>query len=260
MSAPLGTTRDGFDAVTRLSDAGLPPWLLIGLANLIGCDAVLIAQTVTEQLDHSVTQRPQDGTLVHGPAASGSDLDRAQGTGYGVCLPRSQATRTGEHNLSTVWNLYTGRQSHSTPSYPEVFPPQGPDREHTMGIPSDATGESPGTLVQLFFVRARGPEFSDRDRAALTVLQPHLRDAYPDPERTRQNPEPRLTARQQEVLTLVAEGSTNAQIASRLSISAGTVRKHLENAYRILGVSNRIAAISTLTTRRPYQSAASRAS
>jgi DNA-binding CsgD family transcriptional regulator len=39
----------------------------------------------------------------------------------------------------------------------------------------------------------------------------------------------RLTARQREVLTLVARGATNAQIAERLSISEKTVGKHLEH-------------------------------
>ncbi len=198
MGAPLRTTHADLDAVTRLtsaertelSDIGLPPSLLIALANLIGCDVVLIAETAPEQLDHSFG--PQ-GTLVHQSAAS------------------------------------------------------GPHRELTMGIPSDGTSGNPGNLVQLFFVRARTSEFSDRDRSALSALRPHLRHANLDSELRRQNLEQRLTARQQEILTLVAEGCTNAQIASRLSISAGTVRKHLENAYRILGVSNRIGAISART-------------
>lgn len=49
----------------------------------------------------------------------------------------------------------------------------------------------------------------------------------------------RLTARQREVLTLVARGATNAQIAERLSISEKTVGKHLEHVYETLGVVNR---------------------
>ncbi|HEY9457862.1 MAG TPA: helix-turn-helix transcriptional regulator, partial [Gaiella sp.] len=52
-----------------------------------------------------------------------------------------------------------------------------------------------------------------------------------------------LTPREQEVLGLVAEGLTNAEIASRLWISAGTVRRHLENAYAKLGVHTRTAAV-----------------
>src|SRR5215208_5312908 len=53
---------------------------------------------------------------------------------------------------------------------------------------------------------------------------------------------PRLTAREREILDLVAEGRTNAEIAERLWISPETVRKHLENVYAKLGVHTRTAA------------------
>jgi DNA-binding CsgD family transcriptional regulator len=53
---------------------------------------------------------------------------------------------------------------------------------------------------------------------------------------------PRLTAREQEILDLVAEGRTNAEIAERLWVSRGTVRKHLDNIYAKLGVHTRTAA------------------
>jgi DNA-binding NarL/FixJ family response regulator len=58
---------------------------------------------------------------------------------------------------------------------------------------------------------------------------------------------PELTTRQRELLDLVADGCTNAQIARRLGIAEGTVRKHLENIYRRLGVSSRTAAITRAT-------------
>jgi DNA-binding CsgD family transcriptional regulator len=51
-----------------------------------------------------------------------------------------------------------------------------------------------------------------------------------------------LTRRQAEVLHLLWRGCTNADIAQALSISEHTVRHHLENIYRQLGVSSRIAA------------------
>jgi len=53
---------------------------------------------------------------------------------------------------------------------------------------------------------------------------------------------PRLTAREREILDLVAEGRTNTEIAERLWVSRGTVRKHLDNVYVKLGVHNRTAA------------------
>jgi DNA-binding NarL/FixJ family response regulator len=53
---------------------------------------------------------------------------------------------------------------------------------------------------------------------------------------------PRLTVREWEILDLVAEGSTNPEIAERLWVSPGTVRKHLDNIYAKLGVHTRTAA------------------
>lgn len=51
-----------------------------------------------------------------------------------------------------------------------------------------------------------------------------------------------LTARQAEVVAHAASGATNHQIGTALGVSPGTVRKHLENAYARLAVTNRVAA------------------
>ena len=48
-----------------------------------------------------------------------------------------------------------------------------------------------------------------------------------------------LTAREAEVLQLLQEGMTNAQIAHHLSIGIETVRTHARNIYRKLGISTR---------------------
>ncbi len=48
-----------------------------------------------------------------------------------------------------------------------------------------------------------------------------------------------LTAREAEVLQLLQEGMTNAQIAHTLSIGLETVRTHARNIYRKLGISTR---------------------
>ena len=55
-----------------------------------------------------------------------------------------------------------------------------------------------------------------------------------------------LTHREHEVVLLVAEGLTNAQIAERLWISPGTVRRHLQNVFAKLGVHTRTAAVARL--------------
>ena len=101
----------------------------------------------------------------------------------------------------------------------------------------------PGRHVRLYLDRGSGPDFSERDRAVLTLLRPHLHQAYLDAER-RRHPVPRLTPRQCDLLRLVAAGHTNTQIARRLGISEGTVGTHLENIYARLNVSSRTAAVT----------------
>jgi DNA-binding NarL/FixJ family response regulator len=51
-----------------------------------------------------------------------------------------------------------------------------------------------------------------------------------------------LTAREAEVLRLVASGWTSRQVASHLSLSPRTVSQHLRSIYNKLGVSTRAAA------------------
>jgi len=51
-----------------------------------------------------------------------------------------------------------------------------------------------------------------------------------------------LTRRELEILQLVAEGDSNAQLAKMLWITEQTVKFHLSNIYRKLGVSNRTEA------------------
>ena len=52
-----------------------------------------------------------------------------------------------------------------------------------------------------------------------------------------------VSARELEVLKLVAEGLTDARVAERLHLSPRTVGRHLESVYRKLGVSSRTAAV-----------------
>jgi DNA-binding CsgD family transcriptional regulator len=55
-----------------------------------------------------------------------------------------------------------------------------------------------------------------------------------------------LTGRQAQVAACVAKGMRNAQIADELGISLHTVRRHLEQMFRRLGVNNRRDALKAL--------------
>ncbi len=53
----------------------------------------------------------------------------------------------------------------------------------------------------------------------------------------------RLTARERDVLSWLATGTTDRQIAAMLGVSPRTVHKHLEHVYQKLGVATRTAAV-----------------
>ena len=55
-----------------------------------------------------------------------------------------------------------------------------------------------------------------------------------------ETPNDELTPREQEVLTLIAQGFSNNEIADRLVISAKTVDRHRENIMRKLNLHNRV--------------------
>jgi len=63
-----------------------------------------------------------------------------------------------------------------------------------------------------------------------------------------EHPAAALTEREREVLALVAEGATDAQIAERLYLSAHTVHRHVANARTKLGVPTRAAAAAWVLT------------
>jgi DNA-binding CsgD family transcriptional regulator len=90
--------------------------------------------------------------------------------------------------------------------------------------------------------RFDGNEFTDREAELLNLIRPHLA-AICDAGVRRRADEPDLTPRHRELMRLVATGLTNRQISRRLRISEGTVRKHLENIYARLDVTNRVAAV-----------------
>ena len=76
----------------------------------------------------------------------------------------------------------------------------------------------------------------------------------PRPAETPLAPPSPLTCRELEILRLAAQGMTNAQIARDLWVTQQTVKFHLSNTYRKLGVANRTEAsryahVNALVTR-----------
>ncbi|RIX51590.1 LuxR family transcriptional regulator [Paenibacillus nanensis] len=52
-----------------------------------------------------------------------------------------------------------------------------------------------------------------------------------------------LTEREREVVSLVVEGLSNADIASRLFVTEATVKKHLRTVYKKINVKNRFQLV-----------------
>ena len=52
----------------------------------------------------------------------------------------------------------------------------------------------------------------------------------------------RLTKREREILAIVAAGSTNSEVADKLYISPHTVKVHIKNIFKKIGVPNRVKA------------------
>jgi DNA-binding CsgD family transcriptional regulator len=142
-------------------------------------------------------------------------------------------------------DVVTGRELRTSRAYQEWLRPSGIVAEADAGL-----AESRARTRNLVLDRSSG-DFAARDVAVLETLRPHLA-------RIRELAELRravaaspavahLTTREREILEHVAAGLTNAQISERLWISPGTVRKHLENVYAKLGVTNRTAAAARLS-------------
>jgi DNA-binding CsgD family transcriptional regulator len=122
---------------------------------------------------------------------------------------------------------------------------RGYDHQMVLVVPAG------GARAQAVVVGRDGRSFTDRDRRLVALVRGHLAAALrrasggdglappggPPP------PLSPLSRREEQVLGLVAEGLTDAQVARRLGLSARTVSKHLQRCYRKLGVSNRVSAV-----------------
>ena len=208
---------------------GLPWSLLADLSDQIPSDTVSFSG-----LD---TLRQTDWFGQALPAGGEDDDAQAFWAHYWNSEPCSYPDRTGDlRSVTKISDFYSTRQWHATGMHRDYLP--WVEHELMLCLPA-----GPGRTVRLIFFRGHGPDFSERDRALLTLLRPHLREAYLNTERRRRGI-PDLTPRHWALLRLVAAGATNAQIARRLAISEGTVRTHLENIFRRLGVSSRTAALA----------------
>ena len=162
------------------------------------------------------------------------------------CPTLAYRDRTSDPSAMRITDLIPAREWRELELYRERFWPYRLDQTMEIGLPA-----APGRDRLVFLWRGYGDrDFSDRDRDVLDVIRPHLvrRQELADL-RARIGASPAavgLTPREREILGLVAQGKTNAEVATYLWVAPSTVKKHLENVYEKLGVSGRAAAVAYL--------------
>jgi len=99
---------------------------------------------------------------------------------------------------------------------------------------------SPEDIVAAIRVVARGDALLD---PAVTPSVIGRFAALPTPRDDLKAQVDELTAREREVLTLMAKGHSNAEIAGELVVGEGTVKTHVRHVLRKLGLRDRIQAV-----------------
>jgi LuxR family maltose regulon positive regulatory protein len=136
----------------------------------------------------------------------------------------------------------TGKQS-------EALAPLG--RALESGEPDDYLrvflDDGDALLPVLRALRRNRPADAAWSMEYLDRIMREIDDTVPEPSPSDRQPasdlvDP-LTQREIEVLGLLAEGLTNRQVAERLFLSVGTIKRHTHNIYGKLGVNSRTQAI-----------------
>ena len=233
-----------------LPEHGLPPSLLCDLWGLIPSDFVTCLGLDSGRQEQWFEQdiAAGDGDAVRRgrepPARTGREVFWDD---FWASEPCSYPDRTGDLRSVTKISKISirHRQWHSTGMYHDILHP-GRALTSARAVPARrAPGRSPGTggSCDCFYSRGPGRDFSERDRALLALLRPHLHQAYLEAER-RRNATPQLTPRQWELLAPSRRRSHQRPDRPRVGVSEGTVRIHLQNIYTRLHVSSRTAAVT----------------
>jgi DNA-binding CsgD family transcriptional regulator len=216
-------------------DEPFPPAFLAALRRLVPCDSVSFCE-----LDRAGRRELGLVSFPEDPAENdevGLDYWAARHE-HPVCRYHEQS---GDWRAYRVSDFVELRRFRSSRIYAEWFRPQHVESLITVGL------DSPLSHTKVFLLsRSEGRDFDPADCLVLDVLRPYLAMRYEAACRGVREAAPAcgaLTAREREILALVAEGKTNATIADQLCIAHGTVRRHLENAYVKLDVHTRTAAV-----------------
>lgn len=117
------------------------------------------------------------------------------------------------------------------------------DHTHARGIPTIVvSGLSSPRLIERLYAEGRIHTFLEKptfERAALLRALAEIRSRH-----SAESPWGVLTDRERQILELLVEGYSNAQIAEKLVISLNTVKRHLKSIFAKLGVRSRAGAVA----------------
>ncbi len=195
------------------------------------------------ELDRGL-QRYTDGTTSSVVDGSGSSQE-VYFSLFHQCPLLVYRDRTADQSATRISDVLSPRRWRDLELYRACFQPLGLDHVMEIGLPAPAGRER---IIAVW--RERGSrDLSDRDRDVLNVLRPHLvrrQELASLRARIAGSADDGLTQRERQILRHVAQGKTNAEVATELWVAESTVKKHLENVYAKLGVHGRAAAVARL--------------
>jgi DNA-binding CsgD family transcriptional regulator len=239
------------DASTLEFDELYPAEFLARMRKLVACDVITYTELDRAQRVHfagiSVPEDEEDDADVYWSVVH-------------TCPTFDYRDRSGDLSSVRVSDVISRRHYHELPIYQEYFRPYRIDQYVELGLPAQ-----PGRDRFFVLFRSIGArDFSARDRDVLEMLRPYLYRFEVDAALRRKLSETlcesgstptwadraHLTPRECEIVELVADGKTNAEIAATLWVAPSTVKKHLEHVYAKIGVGRRAAAAAARYARR----------
>jgi DNA-binding CsgD family transcriptional regulator len=231
---------------------GLAPWLEVAAEALTSFSPVVrweaVAVVLREQL-----HAPLAGTFAWSPAGGARVVGYPRPQGYDLEDVASRAPH--HHPLARHYAAHADRAPHATHEFPAERPDVAAyleelarhDIDQHLWIPLPPSDGHPAVVgacrpADRYTAQELGLAVAVRPLVVALVRHADTLAACPGTAAAAGD-ELHLTAREVAVLTLCAEGRTTASCARRLGVSPRTVHKHLENAYRKLGVRDRLSAV-----------------